>query len=181
MIRLSHKIKKMKIVYIVLFLSIWSCNQSNSMVKNEPVNQEMEQMKNNNNLPQTEEAWKEVLSPEEYRILREAGTEAPYSGEYNMHFEKGVYVCGGCGAQLFDSTSKFQTDCGWPGFDQEIAEGKILERVDTSHGMTRTEILCAQCGGHLGHVFDDGPTETGLRYCVNSLSLDFEEETDSVR
>jgi peptide-methionine (R)-S-oxide reductase len=93
-----------------------------------------------------------------------------------MHFQKGVYSCGGCGAPLFESSSKFDGHCGWPSFDREIEEGKILERKDLSHGMVRTEILCAQCGGHLGHVFDDGPTETGLRYCVNSLSINFEEK-----
>ena len=94
-----------------------------------------------------------------------------------MHFEKGVYTCGACGEPLFTSESKFDGHCGWPSFDKEIKEGKILEKTDTSHGMVRTEILCANCGSHLGHVFDDGPTETGLRYCVNSLSLEFEEDS----
>lgn len=124
----------------------------------------------------SEEEWKKQLSPEEYYILREKGTEAPYSGKFNMHFEKGVYTCKACGAVLFDSHSKFNSHCGWPSFDQEIAKGKITEKLDTSHGMTRMEILCANCGSHLGHVFNDGPTKTGLRYCVNSASLDFVEE-----
>ena len=124
----------------------------------------------------TEEQWLAELGPERYRILRQAGTERPYTGEYNLHFAEGVYTCGGCGTELFTSSSKFDSHCGWPSFDQEIADGKILERKDTSHGMIRTEILCANCGGHLGHVFDDGPTETGLRYCVNSLSIDFKEK-----
>lgn len=129
------------------------------------------------NIQKSEEQWKKELSPEQYAILREAGTERPFSGKYNMHFEQGVYKCGGCGEPLFTSESKFDGHCGWPSFDKEIEEGKILEREDTSHGMIRTEILCANCGSHLGHIFDDGPTETGLRYCVNSLSLDFEEDS----
>ena len=124
----------------------------------------------------SEEDWKKELSPEQFYVMREAGTEQPFSGKYNMHFEKGVYTCGACGTPLFTSESKFDGHCGWPSFDKEIAEGKIIEKTDTSHGMNRTEILCANCGSHLGHVFDDGPTETGLRYCVNSLSLDFEEK-----
>lgn len=131
--------------------------------------------KNNFKVQKTEEEWKRELTPEQYYVLRQAGTERPFTGQYNMHFEKGVYKCGACGEPLFSSDSKFDSHCGWPSFDKEIEEGKILERIDTSHGMVRTEILCASCGSHLGHVFDDGPTETGLRYCVNSLSLDFEE------
>lgn len=124
----------------------------------------------------SEEEWKKQLSPEEYYILREKGTEAPYSGKFNMHFEKGVYTCKACGAVLFDSDSKFDSHCGWPSFDHEIAKGRIIKKLDTSHGMTRMEILCANCGSHLGHVFNDGPTKTGLRYCVNSASLDFVKE-----
>jgi len=135
--------------------------------------------KNQNEFPvkKTEAEWKEKLSPKQYAVLRESATERPYTGKYNMHFEKGTYTCGACGEPLFTSESKFDGHCGWPSFDQEIAEGKIIEKTDTSHGMVRTEILCANCGSHLGHVFDDGPTETGLRYCVNSLSLDFEEDS----
>lgn len=121
----------------------------------------------------TEEDWKKKLTPEEYYILREKGTERPFTGKFYLHFEKGIYVCKGCGEPLFDHTAKFESHCGWPSFDREIAEGKIIKQWDYSHGMKRIEILCANCGGHLGHVFDDGPTETGLRYCVNSLSLDF--------
>ena len=125
------------------------------------------------NVQKSEQEWKEQLSPDQYIVLRQAGTECPFTGEYNMHFENGVYVCAGCGEELFDSSSKFDSHCGWPSFDQEIENGKIVEVRDESHGMVRTEILCGNCGGHLGHVFDDGPTDTGLRYCVNSLSLDF--------
>ncbi len=126
----------------------------------------------------TDEEWKAELTEEQYYVLRQAGTERPYTGQYNMHFEKGVYTCAGCGEALFSSDSKFDAHCGWPSFDREIETGKIIEKLDTSHGMVRTEILCGSCGGHLGHVFNDGPTETGLRYCVNSLSLDFEEKSE---
>lgn len=120
----------------------------------------------------TEEEWKAQLGVEKYKILRQKGTEFPHTGQYNLHFEKGTYYCAGCGEPLFESSTKFNAHCGWPSFDQSIP-GKVEYIKDTSHGMIRTEILCSSCGGHLGHVFDDGPTETGIRYCVNSLSIDF--------
>jgi len=125
-------------------------------------------------LMKTDKEWKEELSPEVYSILREKGTERPFTGKYNDHYDSGIYNCAGCGVDLFDSSTKFNSHCGWPAFDSSI-DGKVIEKRDISHGMIRVEILCANCGGHLGHVFQDGPTETGLRYCVNSLSLDFEE------
>lgn len=127
-----------------------------------------------NTINKTEEQWKKELSPEQYRILREKGTEYPGSGEYNNHFEKGSYLCGGCEEELFTSDQKFDSHCGWPSFDGEIGGGEKVKKIkDFSHGMIRTEIICAKCGGHLGHLFDDGPTASGLRYCVNSLSLKF--------
>jgi peptide-methionine (R)-S-oxide reductase len=123
----------------------------------------------------TEEEWKKTLSEEQYYVLREKGTERPFTGKYNMHFEKGVYKCAGCGYELFTSDQKFESHCGWPSFDNEIGGGNRIKKIkDVSHGMVRTEIVCARCGGHLGHIFDDGPTKTGMRYCVNSLSVDFE-------
>ncbi len=118
------------------------------------------------------------LSAEEYRVLRQKGTERPYTGEYNMHFEQGVYSCRACGNPLFKSDSKFDAGCGWPSFDQQIHPDAITMHRDTSLGMIRTEICCGRCGGHLGHIFDDGPTETGLRYCVNSVSLNFDPPSD---
>ena len=124
----------------------------------------------------TEEDWKAQLSAEEYRVMREKGTEMPHSGKFNAHFEDGIYSCKGCGEELFTSASKFDAGCGWPSFDQEIEKGKIKEILDKTHGMMRTEIVCAKCDSHLGHVFPDGPTSTGLRYCVNSVSIDFEGE-----
>ena len=116
--------------------------------------------------------WKNKLDKFTYSILREAGTEMPFSGKYNMFFEEGYYKCKGCGSKLFDSKSKFDSGCGWPSFDKCI-EGSIIYKEDNSLSRTRTEILCAECEGHLGHVFDDGPTKTGARYCVNSASLNF--------
>ncbi len=129
-------------------------------------------MKNNFPKQATEAYWKEKLSEKSYRILREKGTEPPFSGEYNLHFEKGSYQCKACNNPLFLSEQKFDSGCGWPSFDDAI-EGSIKTILDKSHGMIRTEIVCNDCGGHLGHVFNDGPTETGQRYCVNSLSVDF--------
>jgi len=126
------------------------------------------------NVNKSEAEWKEQLGLERYKILRQKGTEFPHSGKYNMHFEEGTYVCGACGEPLFASNSKFNSSCGWPSFDEALP-GKIEYVKDTSHGMIRTEIMCANCGGHIGHVFDDGPTQTGQRYCVNSLSVDFKE------
>lgn len=123
-------------------------------------------------LKKTEAQWLEQLGEERYRILRLKGTERPFTGTYNLTFEKGTYVCGGCKTPLFESQSKFENGCGWPSFDASI-KGTINYIKDTSFGMIRTEIVCANCGGHLGHVFPDGPTETGQRYCVNSLSVDF--------
>tara|TARA_R110001592_G_scaffold237306_10_gene496335 strand:+ start:328 stop:708 length:381 start_codon:yes stop_codon:yes gene_type:complete len=117
--------------------------------------------------------WKEKLSPEQYHVLREAGTELPNSGVYNNHSEAGTYTCAGCGKELFTDKQKFDAGCGWPSFDGEIENANIEKKKDVTHGMIRTEIRCSNCEGHLGHLFDDGPTESGLRYCVNSLSLDF--------
>ena len=118
--------------------------------------------------------WKKELTDEQYRILRKKGTEMPHSGVYNLHFEKGTYCCAGCHEPLFESHTKFDAHCGWPSFDQSI-EGKVGYVSDKTLGMIRTEIICKTCDGHLGHVFNDGPTKTGIRYCVNSVSLKFEE------
>jgi peptide-methionine (R)-S-oxide reductase len=124
----------------------------------------------------SEQEWKEILTPEQYYILREKGTERPFTGKFNLHKEKGVYVCVGCGNELFSSDAKFDSHCGWPSFFASMDKTKIKTERDTSHGMIRVEIMCARCGGHLGHIFDDGPNPTGLRYCVNSISLDFKKE-----
>ena len=122
----------------------------------------------------TQAQWRARLSADEYTVLREKGTERAFSGEYWNVFEDGMYHCRGCGEALFESTSKFDAGCGWPSFDRAASAGVVTEDRDMSHGMVRTEILCEKCGGHLGHVFPDGPTDTGLRYCVNSLSVKLE-------
>lgn len=131
--------------------------------------------KKNYEVNKTEAEWQEELTPEQYWVLREKGTERPHTGKYNMHFEDGTYKCAGCNQELFESDSKFKSDCGWPSFDKSI-QGSIDYILDKSHGMVRTEIVCSNCGGHIGHIFNDGPTETGKRYCVNSVSVDFEDE-----
>jgi peptide-methionine (R)-S-oxide reductase len=122
----------------------------------------------------SEQEWKSVLTPYQYTILREKGTDRPFTGIYTNHFDSGVYHCAGCGQALFSSDMKFESDCGWPSFDQELSGDRIIKQVDRSHGMVRIEIVCARCGSHLGHLFDDGPTLTKKRYCVNSTSLQFE-------
>ena len=122
-----------------------------------------------------EAQWRQQLTAEEFYVLREKGTERAFSGEYWNVWADGSYHCRGCGELLFQSNTKFDAGCGWPSFDRPATEGVVAEAQDTSHGMIRTEVLCQKCGGHLGHVFPDGPTDTGQRYCINSLSIKLEE------
>ena len=128
-------------------------------------------------LNKSEDKWKNELTEEEFYILRKKGTERPFTGKYDIHFEDGAYHCAGCGTKLFDSGSKYDSGCGWPAFYKTAEDGVVVEKLDKSHGMIRTEVLCGNCGGHLGHVFPDGPSDkTGMRYCINSVSLDFRNE-----
>ena len=148
----------------LLFILFVSCKNTKS--QNEAIMKE----KNVQSTDTTD--WFSNLNTAQYQVLKEKATEAPFTGEYNLFFEAGTYVCAACKTPLFESNTKFDGHCGWPSFDKAI-KGRVKYITDNSHGMKRTEIVCAKCGGHLGHIFDDGPTATGKRYCVNSLSLTF--------
>ena len=126
----------------------------------------------------SESEWRKRLTPEQYHVLREAGTERAFTGIYNDNKADGIYACAACALDLFDSADKYDSGSGWPSFTQPIAEDHVTNHSDTSHGMTRTETRCARCDSHLGHVFPDGPPPTGLRYCMNSISLDFRPRAD---
>jgi len=165
--------------YMILFYStmiifnLTACGQTNNTKSNNTKDAGLVVNK-------SEDAWKKILTPQQYAVLRQKETEAPNTGKLLHNKEKGTYKCAGCGNELFSDDMKFDSHCGWPSFDKEIAGGKIKKVEDNSHGMHRTEIVCANCGGHLGHLFDDGPTATGMRYCVNSASLSFEKRSISI-
>lgn len=129
----------------------------------------------------SDEDWKRRLTGEEHRVMREQGTEPPHSSPLNAEWRDGVYACKGCGKTLFESASKFDAGCGWPSFDREAPDANISQVVDHSHGMTRVEVRCSGCDSHLGHVFPDGPTSTGMRYCINGVCLTFQREQEQGR
>lgn len=161
-----------KIAILSVCFALYACN--NFGQNSETTNTKKDQpMNTTEKVTKTEEEWKKQLTEEQFYILRQKGTERPFTGKYYKTNDKGVYSCAACGNELFTSDMKFDSECGWPSFDKEILGNKVNTHVDTSHGMIRTEITCAKCGGHLGHLFDDGPTVTGKRYCVNSASLNF--------
>lgn len=162
--------EKILSICLVLSLSISACAQHEVADNEITIKTEIAEK-----MSKTEEKWKTILDQEQFRVLRQKGTERPYSGKFDKHFEAGKYTCAGCGEVLFVSGEKFDAGCGWPSFS-DSKTGKVDFAEDQSLGMSRTEITCANCGGHLGHVFNDGPTETGQRYCVNSVSLDFQPE-----
>ena len=155
--------------FLVMFMYVISCQYSQN--KNEISSNKKQNI--SNKMKKTEAEWKRSLTDQEYRILREKGTERAFTGKYDGHFEEGVYNCAGCGTQLFESETKYRSGCGWPAFYDAIP-GAIEEHDDNTLGMRRIEITCSKCDGHLGHVFNDGPKPTGLRYCVNSVSMDFQ-------
>ena len=127
-------------------------------------------------ITRTDAEWRKALTDEEYEILRRKGTEKAFSGKYDHFFEDGAYLCAGCGAELFSSEDKYNSGCGWPAFAEPADKDRVEYTTDTSHGMVRTEVTCSRCGGHLGHVFNDGPKPAGQRYCINSAALDFTKE-----
>ncbi len=169
---------KNTLILILLFVAFFqtSCAQ-NSSSKNLGITDSI----NPSQVNLSEQEWKKKLSAQQYYVLREKGTEKPFTGEFYLSKEKGTYKCAGCGESLFTDDMKFESHCGWPSFDKEIAGGKIIQTEDFSAGMSRTEITCAKCGGHIGHIFNDGPTETGQRYCVNSASLTFESKQNPTK
>ena len=160
-----------KVVLLSMCLALYSCNNFGQGTETKSTKDQA--MNKSQTVTKSEAEWKKELSEDQFYILRLKGTERPFTGKYYKTNDKGVYSCAACGNELFTSEMKFDSDCGWPSFDREILGDKIKTQIDKSHGMIRTEIMCAKCGGHLGHLFDDGPTDTGKRYCVNSVSLNF--------
>lgn len=163
--------KYQNIIAVLLCLSFMSCGNAQDQKSS---NTKMEDK--NYPISKSEEEWKKELSDEEYRILRQAGTERAFTGKYYNHHEDGTYTCAACGTALFDSDTKFESGSGWPSFYDVMSKANVDLIVDRSIGMIRTEVRCGKCGGHLGHVFDDGPRPTGQRYCINSAALDFKKE-----
>jgi peptide-methionine (R)-S-oxide reductase len=172
-------ISSILLLMTIPFLVICGENQTQSKKKSETQVSETKKGEEENKMEykvkKSDSEWKEQLTPEQYKVLRQKATERPFTGKYDDFYEEGVYKCAACGAVLFSSETKYNAGCGWPSFSESTSDDNIAYEEDNSLGKKRTEILCSQCGGHLGHIFDDGPAPTYKRYCVNSASLQFEE------
>jgi methionine-R-sulfoxide reductase len=163
------------VVFISLILTSISCNNNevNNQTKNKINNMNNEMNNNSVLVNKTDSEWNAQLTKDQYYVLRKKGTERPFTSKWENNYDGGIYSCVGCGNELFKSESKFDAGCGWPSFFEALDSTKIKTEIDKTLGMQRVEIMCAKCGGHLGHVFDDGPKPTGLRYCVNGVALNF--------
>ncbi len=158
----------MKFTSLLLLLAVVACGQQRDKKQNEAAYE----------VEKTEAEWKKQLTPEEFYVMRQKGTERAFTGKLWDNHEHGIYVCAGCNQELFASETKFESGSGWPSFYQPIKDGAVSVGTDTSYGMVRDEVVCSRCGGHLGHVFNDGPKPTGLRYCMNSVSMKFEKKAE---
>lgn len=157
------------LMIILGFLSV-TAQSTDNILKVDTLNMKKKVVKN-------DEEWRKILSPVTYYVMREKGTERPFTGQYDDHYQPGTYYCAACGEKLFSSQTKFNAGCGWPSFYSPLFEDNIQIKIDRSHGMVRSEVLCSACGGHLGHVFNDGPPPSQLRYCINSVSLHFKADS----